>query len=167
MGNAKTYYEVLGVKEDAYDAEIKKAYRAKAKLYHPDLVKEHWSERMKTVHKEAFLEVQEAYECLSDLGLRDQYDALLEQYRSPQVSKTTAPPPAPAPQPTGWSHSSPAPRTAPATGYGAPSQPAPPPPRTPPATAKRRYWGAYLLVGFVGIQIGFTGNKTAFGASLA
>ena len=38
MAEAKRdYYEVLGVGRDADDAAIKKAYRALAKKYHPDM----------------------------------------------------------------------------------------------------------------------------------
>lgn len=33
----RDYYEVLGVGRDADDAAIKKAYRALAKKYHPDM----------------------------------------------------------------------------------------------------------------------------------
>ena len=36
MAAKKDYYEVLGIKRDADDAAIKKAYRKLAKKYHPD-----------------------------------------------------------------------------------------------------------------------------------
>ena len=56
----RDYYEVLGVDKNADDAALKKAYRALAKKYHPD---------MNPGDKEAekkFKEASEAYAVLSD-----------------------------------------------------------------------------------------------------
>ena len=59
MADKRDYYEVLGVSKQASPDEIKRAYRKKAKQYHPDINKEPGAE-------EKFKEVQEAYEVLSD-----------------------------------------------------------------------------------------------------
>ncbi|MCR4807524.1 MAG: molecular chaperone DnaJ [Lachnospiraceae bacterium] len=64
----RDYYEVLGVNKNADEAEIKKAYRALAKKYHPD---------MNPGDKEAekkFKEASEAYAVLSDPDKKRQYD---------------------------------------------------------------------------------------------
>jgi molecular chaperone DnaJ len=66
----KDYYEILGVKKNASDADLKKAYRELAKKYHPDRNKG---------NKEAenqFKELSEAYAVLSDPEKRSQYDRL-------------------------------------------------------------------------------------------
>lgn len=65
--NKRDYYEVLGVDRNASKEEIKKAYRKKAKEYHPDRNKAADAE-------EKFKEVQEAYEVLSDQQKRAAYD---------------------------------------------------------------------------------------------
>lgn len=67
---AKDYYDVLGVDEDASEDEIKKAYRKKAKKYHPDMN----PDLDKEDAEEKFKEVTEAYEVLSDPDKRAQYD---------------------------------------------------------------------------------------------
>ncbi|KAI8384277.1 uncharacterized protein BYT42DRAFT_493002 [Radiomyces spectabilis] len=60
-------YEVLGVKKDASSSEIKKAYYGLAKKYHPDTNKDKDA-------REKFVQIQEAYEILSDDQKRQQYD---------------------------------------------------------------------------------------------
>ena len=64
----RDYYEVLGVDKSADAETIKKAYRALAKKYHPD---------MNPGDKEAerkFKEASEAYAVLSDADKKRQYD---------------------------------------------------------------------------------------------
>lgn len=64
----RDYYEVLGVKKDASDDEIKKAFRKLAIKYHPD---------KNPGDKEAeakFKEANEAYSVLSDKTKRQRYD---------------------------------------------------------------------------------------------
>uniref|UniRef100_A0A6C0DAH6 J domain-containing protein n=1 Tax=viral metagenome TaxID=1070528 RepID=A0A6C0DAH6_9ZZZZ len=65
------YYEVLGVSQDAGDAEIKKAYRGLSLKYHPD--------RNPTEEaKDMIQKVNEAYEILGDKSKRKQYDMELQ-----------------------------------------------------------------------------------------
>eukprot|EP00808_Paulinella_micropora_P004191 g2819.t1 len=63
-------YEVLGVTADASQADIKKAYRTLAKVYHPDKNKEADAEQR-------FLLIAEAYEVLGDESSRADYDDIL------------------------------------------------------------------------------------------
>lgn len=61
----KDYYKILGIKKDASEDEIKKAFRKLAHTYHPD----------KSGGDEAkFKEANEAYSVLSDKKKRAQYD---------------------------------------------------------------------------------------------
>ncbi|RUL79731.1 DnaJ C-terminal domain-containing protein [Dyella choica] len=79
----KDYYEVLGVKSDAGEADIKAAYRKLARKYHPDKNKEAGAE-------EKFKAINEANEVLRDPEKRRAYDQLRaggyrpgEQFRPP------------------------------------------------------------------------------------
>ena len=64
----RDYYEVLGVEKNADEAAIKKAYRALAKKYHPDVNPGDAEAEKK------FKEASEAYAVLSDEEKRRQYD---------------------------------------------------------------------------------------------
>ncbi len=64
---AKDLYEVLGVSKDATEAEIKKAFRRRARELHPDVNKAADAE-------DQFKELNEAYDVLSDANKRAQYD---------------------------------------------------------------------------------------------
>jgi len=64
----KTYYTLLGVKKDASEAEIKKAYRKLARKHHPDVNQGDKGAETK------FKEISEAYGILSDKEKRQQYD---------------------------------------------------------------------------------------------
>jgi molecular chaperone DnaJ len=63
----KDPYKLLGVAKEATQADIKKAYYQLAKKYHPDQNKDPKA-------REKFVEIQSAYEILSDANKRAQFD---------------------------------------------------------------------------------------------
>jgi curved DNA-binding protein CbpA len=65
------YYVILRVDSSATEDQIRRAYRALAREYHPDVNKSPEAD-------EIFQEVQEAYEILSDPDRRRTYDRLRE-----------------------------------------------------------------------------------------
>ena len=68
MAEKRDYYDVLGISKSATEAEIKSAFRKKAKEFHPDLNKDNPDAA------EKFKEAQEAYSVLSDENKRKMYD---------------------------------------------------------------------------------------------
>lgn len=64
----KDFYEILGVKKNASEKEIKSAYRKLAKKYHPD------TNPGDKVAEQKFKEITEAYNILSDKEKRKLYD---------------------------------------------------------------------------------------------
>jgi len=73
----RDYYEVLGVSRDASQEEIRAAYRALARKYHPDVNKEAGAE-------DRFKEISEAYEVLRDPEKREQYNRLGSNWKAGQ-----------------------------------------------------------------------------------
>ena len=77
----KDYYATLGVKKDASQEEIQKAYRKLARKYHPDVNKDSDAEVK-------FKEIGEAYEVLKDPDKRKKYDQFGANW-----NRTGGPPP--------------------------------------------------------------------------
>ena len=65
----RDYYEVLGIKKGASDAEIKRAYKKMILKYHPDRNPDNKEEA-----REKSKEINEAYDVLKDPQKRAQYD---------------------------------------------------------------------------------------------
>ena len=78
MANKPDYYTVLGVMRNASQEEIKRAYFEAAQRLHPD-------KNRVAGETEIFLEVQQAYETLSNPERRKKYDATLPEEEEPSL----------------------------------------------------------------------------------
>ncbi|MCE3215464.1 hypothetical protein HAX54_002493 [Datura stramonium] len=67
---SKSFYDLLGIPESGSLLEIKQAYKQLARKYHPDVSPPDRVEE----YTQRFIQVQEAYETLSDPGMRAMYD---------------------------------------------------------------------------------------------
>ncbi|RZF46279.1 hypothetical protein LSTR_LSTR016223, partial [Laodelphax striatellus] len=79
LQNTKDYYKILGVSKNSSQAQIRKAYFAKARKYHPDRNKNDPEAKKK------FLEISEAYVVLGDRKSRSLYNRNLR--RAPRRSR--------------------------------------------------------------------------------
>jgi curved DNA-binding protein len=73
----KDYYEIMGMKRDASQDDIKRAYRKLARKYHPDVSKEANAEAL-------FKDLGEAYAVLKDPEKRAAYDELGANWKAGQ-----------------------------------------------------------------------------------
>ena len=73
----RDYYEILGIKRDAPQEDVQRAYRKLARKYHPDVNKASNAE-------EKFKEINEAHEVLKDPEKRKLYDQLGQNWKSGQ-----------------------------------------------------------------------------------
>lgn len=72
---AKDYYQILGVKRDASQKEIRQAYRRLARRFHPDV------NPGDKAAEARFKEINEAHEVLSDPEKRKKYDRYGDQWQ--------------------------------------------------------------------------------------
>lgn len=82
MINGKSYYQVLGVLDDAEDIVIRAAYRSLAAKYHPDK----WGEDTQFANAR-MTEINIAHDCLSNSERRRIYDEELKSSNSGTESK--------------------------------------------------------------------------------
>ena len=144
---AQTYYDILGVAENATNAEIEAAFRAKAREVHPDKIAP-GNPYLRKVAAEAFKDLSEAKSVLLNRFEREKYDAGLTYMRGSPASSTH-----PSPQP----QASPPPNRA----SQPPQQAAPSPTPAPKPTQKYSFWkplntifGAVVLVaGWFGVLL--------------
>lgn len=74
MAHRLDYYEILGVTRDCHADDIKKAFKLRAKKYHPDKATQD-GESQDGGADDMFSKVYTAYRTLSDPVLRDLYDS--------------------------------------------------------------------------------------------
>ena len=90
----RTYYEILGVPRTATPEQIKKRYRQLVRRYHPDVAEDKVAARL------AFLQINEAYQTLTNADRRVIYDAEMDK----QIAGST-PRPAQARRPASTAYS--------------------------------------------------------------
>ena len=76
--NQLNYYQILGISVKATQEEIKKAYKNQAKKYHPDI--NHDVDATEMMQR-----INEAYETLSDLAKRKEYDKIIVNAKVDEV----------------------------------------------------------------------------------
>lgn len=83
-----TYYEILGIKKNASQEEIREAYKTLIKKYHPDLY-----QGDKSFAEKKAKEINEAYDVLSDSNKKAEYDLEITPNTYNDVPKYSYTPP--------------------------------------------------------------------------
>ena len=99
LRKAKSFYEVIELPATAKATEIKAAYYAMARRYHPDRVHSKSGTKLHAQISSAFARVTQAYETLTDPKARSAYDRNLERSRKFSQTATSSEPEAPVSQP--------------------------------------------------------------------
>ena len=80
MSGKRNLYDILGVPRNASDEDVKKAYKALARKYHPDL-----NQGNPQAAEQAFKAIGQAHEILGDAAKRAAYDqALSKEMETPR-----------------------------------------------------------------------------------
>jgi curved DNA-binding protein CbpA len=136
----KNHFEVLGVEPGCDDDEVKRAYVALTKRFHPDAQRDKRLEDMHDILEAIFIRVQEAWEVLGEAKSRASYEASSGIVRRPRTARPSG---ERAPSVPGIAPSPP------------PARPAPPPEYVPPEEvlyqvrqllAQARYWDAIQIL---------------------
>jgi curved DNA-binding protein CbpA len=89
LTKAKTHYEVLGITHNAPQEEVKSAYYDLARRYHPDRFRRQGDKTFQARIDSAFARITQAYDALSDVVRRSNYDSKLNsQHRADDLAKT-------------------------------------------------------------------------------
>ncbi len=127
MSQQVDFYRLLGVSRDAPDREVKKAYYALARQFHPDKAANPEEAR---AHSDRLAQISQAYNTLKDPKKREEYD------RS-NAGKGSSGGPNMTPQPSMPRAAAPASTAAPTTPEGAAGAAASPAAAAPPAAPQR------------------------------
>jgi curved DNA-binding protein len=96
MRNFRNYYDILDVPRGATSDDIKRSYRRLARQYHPDL------NPGDKASEDRFKDIGEAYDVLSDVTKRAQYDQFGQYWNQQGFQEKTAATTSTSARPRGW-----------------------------------------------------------------